>query len=192
MKKLFLLLLLIWLNLSCFSQEKKPLYSGGMLFLQPGITIAQNPHQDIINLGFGIGGILRFYVKDHFCLGLIGGSQKTKYSSVGSDNSYISLGYGGPMIGYTYFKNKLRFCVALSLGKGRIKNLHIQNQTGVLLTNADYYDYKAWVGYPMLSIDYMMTGKIALTSQLIFLGAIYNKNDLYFCPVFQIGILFNR
>ncbi|MDD3739680.1 MAG: hypothetical protein PHH30_00430 [Bacteroidales bacterium] len=192
MKKLLLLCTIIIINISCFSQEKAQLYSGGMLFLQPGYTIAENQYQKIERLGFGIGGILRFYIKEQFFIGIVGGSQKTKYSSIGSDNSYISLGYGGPMIGYTYHKNKLRFCAGLSLGRGKLKNLHIQTQNGVNLTNADYYSYKAWVGYPMLSLDYMMSDKIAFTSQVIFLGAHYNKNDLYFCPVFQLGILFNR
>jgi hypothetical protein len=192
MKKLILLSILIYLNLFCFSQDRKPMYSGGMLFLQPGFTIAQNPHQKIETLGFGIGGILRFYIKDHICLGIIGGNQKTNYKSTGSDNSYITLGYGGPMMGYTYSKNKFRFCAAISVGKAKIKNLHIQSQNGVILSDADYYIYKAWVGYPIISFDYLMTEKIAFTSQLICLGAFYNKNDLYFCPVFQIGILFNR
>lgn len=168
------------------------MYSGGMLFLQPGYTIAQNPHQNIEALGFGIGGILRFYVKNHICVGIIGGNQKTGYNSTGSENSYISLGYGGPLIGYTYHKNSFRFCAAISVGMGKMKNLHIESQSGVDLSDADYYIYKTWVGYPIISADYLITEKIAITSQLICLGTSYNKNDLYFCPVFQIGILFNR
>lgn len=192
MKKAIVILSLILFCKFLISQDQKYLYSGGMLFFQPGYTIAQNPHQQINNLGFGIGGVLRFYIKDHLCVGIIGGSQKTGYDSPGSENSYISLGYGGPLVGYTYFKNKLRFCASISAGKGRIKNLHIQSQTGVVLNDADYYSHSAWVGYPMLSLDYMMTKKIAFTSQVICISALYNENDLYFCPVFQIGILFNR
>ena len=191
MKKLVVFLFVLF-AINSQAQDLKYLYSGGMLLFQPGYTIAQNQHQKIESLSFGIGGELRFYIKDHLTLGIIGGSQKTGYSSYGSENSYITLGYGGPFIGYTYFKNKIRFCASVSVAKGRIKNLHVENQTGVVLNNAYYYSYSAWVGYPMLSLDYMMTKKIAFTSQLIFLSAVYNENDLYFCPVFQIGVLFNR
>jgi hypothetical protein len=191
MKRLVIFLLIIF-ALKSQAQDDKYLYSGGMLLFQPGFTLAKNQFQNIESLSFGIGGELRFYIKDHLTLGIIGGSQKTRYSSSGSENSYITLGYGGPFVGYMYFKNKLRFCASVSVAKGRIKNLHIQDQTGVALNDAYYYSYSAWVGYPMLSLDYMMTKKIAFTSQLIFLSAVYNENDLYFCPVFQIGVLFNR
>lgn len=186
----FLIVLLLSLKLS--AQENKYIYSGGMLFFQPGYTITQNQYQNIDAPGFGIGGILRFYIGNHFCTGIYGGSQKTHYSSTGSENSYISLGYGGPFIGYTYFKNKLRLCLSVGAGGGKIRNLHIQTQTGSVLNQAEYFINSAFVAYPMISFDYMMTQKIAFTSQLICIGALYNQNDLYFCPVFQIGILFNR
>jgi hypothetical protein len=189
-KTVFFIFILV--TLQSISQDDKYLYSGGMLLFQPGYSITQNSYQSIESLSFGIGGELRFYIKNHLTLGIIGGSQKTGYVSSGSENSYITLGYGGPFVGYTYFRNKLRFCASVSVAKGRIKNLHIENQTGVVLNNADYYSYSAWLAYPILSLDYMMTKKIAFTSQLIFLSAVYNENDLYFCPVFQIGVLFNR
>lgn len=187
-----IILTLIFFSVKSFSQEQKHLYSGGMLLFQPGYTMAENPNQKIESLGFGVGGELRFYIKNHLTAGIIGGSQKTRYNSSGSENSYISLGYGGPFIGYTYSGNRFRICASVSAGKGRIKNLHIESQDGVVLNNAEYYNYSAWVGYPMLSFDYFMTKKIAFTSQVIYLTALYNENDLYFCPVFQLGVLFNR
>jgi hypothetical protein len=174
------------------AQEKKYLYSGGMLLLQPGYAMTSNPSQNINSLGFGIGGILRFYLKKHLTLGIIGGSQKTGYQSSGSNNSYISLGYGGPFIGYTYLKNRFRFCASISIGKGRLKNLHIENQTGSVINTASYYNYAAWVAYPMISADYLLTEKIVLTSQVSYLTAQYNKIELFYCPVFQFGVLFNR
>lgn len=193
LKKLFILISLIAVFASySYSQNQKYLYSGGMLFFQPGFTIAENPHQTIESLGFGIGGMLRFYIKDHLTLGIIGGNQKTGYDTEFSKNSNISLGYGGPFVGYTYLKNKFRFCASISVAKGKIKNLHVSQQRGTAITEAYYYKYSATIAYPMISFDYLMTSKIAFTGQAIFLTAKYNQNDLYFCPVFQIGILFNR
>lgn len=192
MKKFLVLILFAVFTLTLSAQQYKYIYSGGMLFFQPGYTMAENQYQKIESTGIGIGGILRFYISEHFCAGIYGGSQKTHYKSVGSENSYISIGYGGPFIGYTIFKNKFRFCASIGAGGGKIRNLHIENQTGTSLREADYFINSAFVFYPMLSFDYMMSQKIALTSQLICIGAVYNQNDLYFCPVFQIGILFNR
>ena len=192
MRRLILSSIFVYFFVISFGQDNKYLYSGGMLMFQPGYSIVKNPHQQIESLGFGIGGILRFYVKDHLTLGISGGSQKTRYSSTGSKNSYISLGYGGPFVGYTILTEKFRYTFSLSVAKGRIKNLHVETQSGYILTESYYYSHKAWVAYPMLSLDYFMTKKIVITSQLIYLSARYNKNDLYFCPVFQLGVLFNR
>lgn len=193
MKKISVLIfMLTLLFLEASSQNSKPLYSGGMLFIQPGYTLTQNPYQNIESVGFGLGGILRFYPFDHLCVGVSGGSQKAKYNTIGSENSYITLGYGGLIMGYTMAKNKYRFCASIGVARGKLKNLHISEQTGAVINDAAFYSYAAWVAYPLLSFDYMLTKKISLTSQLTTLSAVYNKNDLYFCPVFQLGILFNR
>jgi hypothetical protein len=72
-----------------------------MLILQPGFCITKNNHKDINELSFGLGGILRFYLFKHFTAGVNGGSQKATYSSGNSDNSTISLGYGGAFVGLT-------------------------------------------------------------------------------------------
>jgi hypothetical protein len=192
MKIILILICGIFIFSRTFSQEQKPLYSGGMLFLQPGVSFADNPHQNIRSVGFGIGGLLRFYIKNNLTIGIIGGSQKTNYKSTNSTNSYTSLGYGGPFIGYTLGCEKFRFCAAISIGKGRFKNLHIENQESTILKDADYYSYPANIAYPMISFDYHMTKKISAVFQTICLMAQYNKNHLYFCPVLQIGVVFNR
>ncbi len=184
----FILSITTFLN----AQENANLYSGGMLILQPGYTIAQNNHQEIRTTGLGVGGILRFYVYENLTVGITGGNQKTRYLSTASQNSFISLGYGGPFVGYTTKGKAFRFCASIGFAKGRIKNLHIESQQDEILNEAYLYNYKANVIFPMLSLDYLMTKKIVLTSQFIFLTAKYNQNDLYFCPVFQVGILFNR
>ena len=149
--KRLIILIAILFTLKLSAQENKYIYSGGMLFFQPGYTITENPYQNIEATGFGIGGILRFYIGNHFCAGIYGGNQKTHYSSPGSDNSYISLGYGGPFVGYTYFKNKLGLCLAVGAGGGKIRNLHIQTQTGSVLNQAEYFINSAFVAYPMIS-----------------------------------------
>lgn len=191
-KKIIVIILILLTTVPLFSQKEKFLYCGGMLMFQPGYSLANNPVQKIQEFGYGIGGILRFYPFDKFTIGIMGGSQKTKYKSLNSENSFFTLGYGGPFLGFTTHNDKIRFCFLVGFAKGKIKNLHIQSQNGDILTEAYLYLYKADVLYPIISLDYFITKKIVATSQLIFITAKYNQNDLYFCPVFQLGILFNR
>ncbi|MCK9498657.1 MAG: hypothetical protein M0Q45_04025 [Bacteroidales bacterium] len=187
------LLIFIVLNLSSQeSKENKSLYSGAMLFFQPGFLTAENNYQEINSYSSGIGGILRLYAGNHFTYGLHGGNNKAVYKSANSENSYISFGYGGAFVGFTARKDKLRFCSSLGLGLGKIRNLHIENQTETVLNLAEIYFYRGFSLNPLISLDYYLTEKIALTTQLMTIIAFYNKNDLYFCPTFQIGILFNR
>ena len=195
MKQLFIIIIIVlsFINIvSAQEEEQKQLYSGGMLFLQPGYTITENQSQNIKSWGFGIGGFFRFYIKKHLTIGVIGGNQKTNYKSTNSENSYISLGYGGPFIGYTLAGKKIRFCGAISIGMGKIKNLHVENQDGTQLHPAYYYAYPAFVAYPIVSLDYRIMEKFSVVVQAIFLTAQYNKNDSYFCPLFQLGVAFSR
>jgi hypothetical protein len=176
-----------------FAQEpKKEIYSGGMLFYQPGYTIAHNPHQDIVGFSNSIGGILRFYFWDHFTCGIYGGSQKTHYNTTHSPNSYMNLGYGGLFAGGVIKSGKFRFVLSLFAGKGAITNLHIESENQSVLQNAFLYKYGVFVFSPIFSTDYMLTSKISFTTQILFLTSQVNKNEYFFNPTFQIGILFNR
>lgn len=184
--------LLIFFILNLSSQENKNMYSGGMLFFQTGYVSASNSYQKINNFSTGIGGILRFYFKKHLTLGIHGGSNKAIYKSKNSENSYISFAYGGPFVGITAKKNKFRFCSSLGIGMGKLRNLHIESQTETVLNESELFFYSGVSLNPLLSFDYNFTEKIALTTQLMTIITLYNKNDLYFCPTLQIGVLFNR
>jgi hypothetical protein len=176
-----------------WSQESvKNHYSGGMLALQPGYTMTTTAHQHVENVGMGIGGILRFYFFDYLTTGIYGGSQKTTYNSVGSRNSYINLGYGGPFIGVSKKAGHFRYTASAFAGMGSIKNLHIENQTDNTLNESYLYHYSTMVFSPILSLDYAMTRKISLTMQAVYLIAAYDGGKMLYNPVLQVGILFNR
>ena len=73
----FLILFLIFLSFSSLrSEEKKSLYSGGMLIFQPGISMGTNAYQPLQNYSTAIGGILRMYFCD-FCCGRMAESSKS-------------------------------------------------------------------------------------------------------------------
>jgi hypothetical protein len=191
MKKLLILLLFSPCFLS-FSQDKKTLYSGGMLIVQPGQTFASNDHQVIRDGSTAIGGIIRFYFGKCLTAGIYGGSQKTTYISANSENSSFNLGYGGPFFGGSITAGKLRYTASAFIGMGSIKNLHIENQNGNELTEAYLNPYSAFLISPILSIDYSLTKKIALTVQTVCLMGKYDGNKKLTNPTLQVGILFSR
>lgn len=170
----------------------KNIYSGGMLFLQPGIIITENNHQKIQDSNFGLGGILRFYFYEYFTAGVFGGTNRTSYVTPGSTSSYLSIGYGGPMVGISRKINKYRFTISAFAGKGTIRNLHVQSQNDNVLTEAYIYKESSMVYSPILSIDYALTQRLHLTMQGLCLMAKFNNGKALYNPTLQIGILFNR
>lgn len=193
MKKWFFLFVVFTYSLFLYANEpKKDIYSGGMLFYQPGYTMAHNPHQEITGLSNSIGGILRFYFWDYFTCGIYGGSQKTHYNTINSSNSYMNLGYGGVFAGGVLKTGKLRFVLSFFAGKGAISNLHIEKQNNTILEDANLYKYGVFVYSPIFSADYMLTSKISLTTQVICLTTQIPDEKHFINPTFQIGILFNR
>lgn len=192
MKKFLLVLVGVLFICTVYSQkEKKNLYSGGMLILQPGMTIATNEHQDIRHMSTAVGGILRLYFCDYLTAGLYGGNQKTNYSTAGSKNSYLNLGYGGAFFGYSRQIHKFRYTASLFAGMGTISNLHVNSQTGNNLADADLYKVSTFLYSPVFSVDYALTRRIYATCQVVCLTGKYNASRFY-NPVFQLGLLFSR
>jgi len=192
MKKIIVFLICLLVISSATAQEEtKSLYSGGMLILQPGLTIAGNDHQDIRDGSTSVGGILRMYFCKYFTAGIYGGSQKTHYKTSGSENSYLNLGYGGPFVGFSHKSGKIRYTASAFAGMGSFRNLHIENQTGSFLSDANLYKASTVVCSPILSLDYAITKRIFVTVQTLCLMGKFEKKSFY-NPTFQLGILFSR
>ena len=170
----------------------KSIYSGGMLVFQPGYILTENSHQEIRDVNFGIGGILRFYFYEYFTSGIYGGTHKTSYNSTNSENSYINLGYGGPFLGFSHKTGKLRYTASAFIGFGKIRNLHIESQNNNVLSDAYLYKYSTIVFSPILSLDYALSQRISLTLQAVCLSAKINDNRSLYNPTLQVGVLFNR
>ena len=193
MKKIVLIIFLFFNIKSAFTQDlNQNIYSGGMLILQPGYIFSENEHQKIQNYSYGLGGILRFYFYKHLTIGIYGGTQKTKYKTFGSENSYLSIGYGGPIIGFSGKVNKIRYTFSAFVGKGTIRNLHIESQNSSILTDAHFYKESSIIYSPVLSIDYTLSQRLHLTIQTVCLTAKTNNDKTIYNPTLQFGILFNR
>lgn len=189
---LFTFLLFISAGSAAARQDNTNLYSGGMLFLQPGYTFTRNAHQQIRDHSFGLGGILRFYLPHHLTAGIYGGTQKTGYISANSVNSTMNLGYGGPFIGYSRLAGRFRYTLSAFAGKGTLRNLHIESQQGNLLSESYLYSHSVWVFSPLLSLDYALTKRLLVTFQGVCITTKYNSGMLFYNPTAQLGILFNR
>lgn len=176
------------------SAQKTPgqLYSGGMLFWQPGISLTSNPQQKINALSNSVGGILRFYLTDYITAGIYGGSMKTAYDTEGSENSYLSLGYGGLFAGLSKKVGKFRYSISAFGGMGSLRNLHIRSENDQVLTDANLYQSPVFLTSPILSVDYAFTQKLSLTVQTICLMGKTNTNHRLYNPTIQLGILFSR
>lgn len=193
MRKSFILAISLLFSLTAFTQGDTPksLYSGGMLILQPGYTITGNDHQNIRDMSSSIGGILRMYFGRCFTAGIYGGSQKTHYKTTGSGNSYLNLGYGGPFVGFSQKSGNFRFTASAFAGMGAFRNLHIENQTGNYLSDANLYKASTIIYSPILSVDYAITKRIYLTAQTLCLMGEFQQKSFY-NPTLQLGILFSR
>ncbi|MBN2680929.1 MAG: hypothetical protein JXR58_00340 [Bacteroidales bacterium] len=163
-----------------------------MLFLQPGIIKTENQFQKIQNKSSGIGGILRFYPWKFLTAGVCGGNQKSSYSSLNSTNSFISMGYGGGFAGCSIKTEKFRFTASFLVGKGRVKNLHIESQNQSVLNEAYLFQNSTMVYSPIISVDYFISKKILLCVQGVYLFAKAHNNKALTNPALQIGVLFNR
>jgi hypothetical protein len=191
MKKIIFMLLIL-LTIPAFSQnQNKSIYSGGMLFLQPGYSIAKTQHKDINSHCWGVGGIVRIYFHKYFTAGIYGGTQKTNYNTTNSENSYLTLGYGGGFVGLSHKKGKYRYTVSGFIGGGAFKNLHIDSENNNILTEAYLYKSSSIIVSPILSVDYSLTERLQLTCQAICLYGKYNDNPFY-NPFLQLGILFGH
>ena len=71
------------------------------------------------------------------------------------------------ILGYALAKNKFRYCVSHGVARGRLKNLHMSQQTETIIDDAGLYSYGAWVTYPLISYDYMKTKKYHLHHSLL-------------------------
>jgi hypothetical protein len=184
----------IFLPLALLSNDNnesasKNIYSGGMHIFQPSYVTYINPVDEINTYGSGIGGIMRFYLWSNFAAGFYGGRHTAEYNTNGSENSYISLGHGGGFVGLTHKSGKFRYSLSIGVGGGTIKNLHIIDQQGDVLANAQFYKYSTMVFLPITSVDYALTKRLFLTVQASYFMA---DNMNYRAPALQMGLLFNR
>jgi hypothetical protein len=190
---LFFVISVTLLNTS-FSQSEntKKVFAGGM-FLQIGQYLPQtNTYEREKGISYGLGGLLKFNISEHFMIGTTGGNIQRNYTTPESEFSYISLGYGGLLFGWTSQKEKFKYSLTTSAAMGKKSQLHILSQTGNTLNNANYKENLSWLIVPGLSMEYFMTEKLSLFLTMDFFTG-FNQSEIDFLiPSARFGVLFNR
>lgn len=187
----FCLFLLFALQAGATDPPSRNFYSGGMLILQPGYINAANGYQSITDKSRGLGGVLRLYFGRYATAGIYGSTHKTTYTTPGSSNSTLSLGYGGSFVGFSSKQNRFRFTLTAFAGRGTVRNLHINLQEGNKLIDATLQQEGVWVFSPIISGDYALTTRLVFTLQMVCPTTRFNNQPLY-APTLQAGLLFNR
>ena len=162
-----------------------------MLFFQPGYMITENDYQNIRHLDFGMEGILRFYFYEYLLPEFMVDHKEQIIIPLTPKTQYVSIGYGGPVLGFSKKTGKLRYTASAFIGKATIRNLHIESQNNYMLVDAHFYKHSTLIYSPVLSIDYALSQRLLLTLQTVCLTA-KPDNKSFYNPTIQFGILFNR
>ena len=189
--QIFLSIIFAFCFFPAVAKENKALYTGGMLILQPGHLTGNNHLYSFEANTHGVGGIFRFYFLKYGTIGIYGGTQQGNYPTKNSSDSFLQIGYGGPFIGLSFQKNKFRYTFSSFVGKGTLKNLHIDKQTGTQLEQAHYVKQGITIFSPIASMDYALSKRLYLTLQTVYLLSYYEESKLH-NPIVQIGLLFHR
>ena len=92
---------------------------------------------------------------------------------------------------YSYWRIKKK-AVSKEYSGLKVRNLHVESQSGSTLTDAYLYKHSALVYSPVLSVDFALTQRLMLTLQSVFLFASYDDGKTLKNPTFHVGLLFNR
>jgi hypothetical protein len=187
MKNLLLcIILLIFTTLA--GEKSRPTYSGGMYY-QAGYHRFSHDTASIDGISTGLGGLLTFYITDHFAVGSMGGSAEIGYDD---DESYYSLGYGGVTLRYWFTRERVRFTAGTLIGGGRVTLLDVASRSDSEISGT-YRKVGSLLFSPVVSGEFLITPKIAVMTQIdYFMGPNIASEKHLGGPKIQLGVLFSR
>ena len=176
------ILLFLQLNAQETNTKKKYIqaYSGGMMlhtgYLFGGeLNIADSPEKmTMAGAPLGIGGMMRFHIGKHFCIGGEGYNSSLHYDQYGS---YMTFGWGGFLMNYQWEINKYAVFVGGTIGGGSVKNTLLSSKVSSHATekNAVYRKYSMMVATPFVGMEYTITNRIHLVSKIDYMVNLSSK-----------------
>jgi hypothetical protein len=177
-----------------YSDELKdnglPWFSGGMM-IHLGYSMAANSYGSVDGLVAGLGGRLHFEKIPYFRFGMGGAATEVSYSGPGLEGSYMRIGYGGLIVEAWYKVSFFKVALGLLAGYGGIKNLHIVSSSSGTQT-VSYYDYNSWVFIPMVTMEFFVTKKFAVTVIFDWMMGTNIGSGFNYGPRAHVGVLFYR
>ena len=156
-------------------------YSGGMMFhtgyLSDGKVNVHNSQAPVQLQGtpFGIGGLLRFHINEHF---RIGGEGYTSTLHYGKNKSYMTLGWGGLLLDSPWKINHFTVFAGTTIGGGSIKNIAVtDNPSHSIETNALYRKYSVMLIDPFIGMEYAISSKIHLITKIDWIVPLSEKQS---------------
>jgi len=156
-------------------------YSGGMM-LHTGYVWGGSVHTQrfpekikIEGMPFGIGGLLRFHLGKHLCIGGEGYNSTLFY---GKNKSNTTLSWGGLLIDYQYEIKKFTVFSGGTVGGGSVKNITVfADVSNPNAENAVYQRYAIMLINPFIGTEYALSPKIHLIMKADYLINITAKRS---------------
>jgi hypothetical protein len=208
-KILFLQLLLIWVffstNIFAQTPEKCFKYSGfsGGMMLHLGYVQSKNftltgadnfsKQLKLSGLAWGIGGQVRLHFRNNWRVGTEGYVTEHKYSN----NSYISVGWGGILADYIWNLGKFMPFAGCTFGGGSQKNVTIleaiDNDFVLEKNNVSFRKFGFLCMAPFVGTEIALNKKIHLMLKVDYITNFSNPQpDFVTGPRFYFGFMFCR
>lgn len=192
----YIIISLLVLSTAAFAQEKKKLikgYDGGMMVHTGYLAGTLSPiSYKAEGMTFGIGGLVKFRLSDHFRNGVEGYVSTMEPTDNGS---YVKVFWTGSTFDYFWQLGKWMPYAGVTLGGGVITH-HIMlngDKTDWLPEPVSYYHKKDFLAIdPYIGCDYCVSDTMHLTIRLDNLFAIGNDVYMPSGPRLAIGFIFSH
>ena len=203
MKRLFIITLIILLGHGITTAQESKLikgFSGGMMIHTGYLNGCDNPRgYNMQGTTFGIGGVARLHLTDHFRTGFEGyvstmNSGATDMRNVLQSGSYVRVGSGGVLADACWRMEKIWPFIGAAVGGGAMRTLYVvegteedwQPEDFAMLTKQSFSYIDPYIG-----MDWCMTKRVHLTLRMDWMLAFADKQILLPTgPRFFFGFMF--
>lgn len=194
MRRIVLTTLCLLLALTASAQEEKKVFRGfdGGMMLHAGFLSGQLSSIDYNAKGvpFGIGGVARVHLGEHF---RVGGEGYLSTLSQRGNGSYLKYGWGGLLADFYAVWGRVQPYVGLTLGGGAMTTLLMFEEPATAWAPIDgtYYHRQGFMAIdPFIGCDFIVSRPMHLTLKLDYLCALGQGNLLPHGPRLYFGFLF--
>lgn len=191
--RVFLLLLLTLIPFRVLAQETRLVrgFDGGMM-LHSGFVKGEFPQlaHTASGMPFGIGGVIRIHLGDHWRIGSEGYMSTLQQSHNGS---YVKYGWGGLLGDFYWQFGRFMPYAGLTIGGGVNTNLLMKGHSAIAWEPVDntYFNKQSFLAIdPFIGCDYVVSDAFHLTLKADWLNCINRKYRIPSGPRLYVGFIF--